>query len=100
MQIDTVVGANAEEGPMVVIPATVTEKAVSECCSLVSSNRTNPTVRGIQQLRKNSIQTIRDSVDVLRHIIQNVSSRLVGTSQSPAVVTKWENFFFPPKKGF
>jgi len=39
----------------------------------------NPTVRGIQQLRKNSIQTIRDSADVLRHIIKNVSSRLVGT---------------------
>jgi hypothetical protein len=37
----------------------------------------NPTVRGIQQLRKNSIQTIRDISDVLRHIIKNVSERLV-----------------------
>jgi hypothetical protein len=36
----------------------------------------NPTVRGIQQLRKNSIQTIRDISDVLRHIIKNVSERL------------------------
>jgi hypothetical protein len=28
----------------------------------------NPTVMGIQQLRKNSIQTHRDSSDVLRHM--------------------------------
>ncbi len=42
----------------------------------------NPTVTVIQQLRKNSIQTNRDSADVLRHIIKNVSSRLVDTIQS------------------
>ena len=41
-------------------------------------HQTNPTVRDIKQLWKNSIQTIRDSSDVLRHIIKNVSSRLVG----------------------
>jgi hypothetical protein len=58
----------------------------------------NPTVTVIQHLGKKSIQTNRDSADVLRHIIKNVSSRLVGTIQSPAGVTKWENFFF--KKGF
>jgi hypothetical protein len=62
--------------------------------TMADQTMANPTVRGIQQLRKNSIQTIRDSADVLRHIIQNVSSRLVGTIQSPAAVTKWENFFF------
>ena len=37
----------------------------------------NPTVRGIQQLGKNSIQTHRDKSDVLRHIIKNVSKRLI-----------------------
>ena len=60
--------------------------------------KANPTVRGIQQLRKNSIQTIRDNADVLRHIIKNVSSRLVGIIHSPALVTKWELFFPSPKK--
>ncbi len=40
-----------------------------------------------------------NNVDVLRHIIKNVSSRLVGIIQSPATVTKW-NFFFPQKKIF
>jgi hypothetical protein len=53
---------------------------------------------GIQQLRKNSIQTIRDNVDVLRHIIKNVSSRLVGIFQSQDPVTNWELFFPSPKK--
>jgi hypothetical protein len=41
----------------------------------------------IQKLRENSIQTIRDNADVLRHIIKNVSSRLVGSIQSPVPVT-------------
>jgi hypothetical protein len=54
----------------------------------------NPTVRGIQQLRKNSIQTIRDIADVLRHIIKNISERLFGNIQSPAPVTQWECFCF------
>ncbi len=56
----------------------------------------------IQHLGKKSIQTNRDSADVLRHIIKNVSSRLVGTIQSPTAVTKWENFVFSwrKKKGF
>jgi hypothetical protein len=38
--------------------------------------RTNPTVMVIHHLGGNSIQTIRDIVDVLRHIIKNISSRL------------------------
>ncbi len=54
----------------------------------------NPTVRGIQQLRKNSIQTTRDIADVLRHIIKNISERLFGNIQSPAPVTQWECFCF------
>jgi hypothetical protein len=57
----------------------------------------NPTVTVIQHLGKKSIQTIRDNVDVLRHIIENVSSRLVNIIQSPEPVTKWE-LFFPPQK--
>jgi hypothetical protein len=52
----------------------------------------NPTVRGIQQLRENSVQTNRDKLDVLRHIIKNVSERLVQLIESPAPVTK--RFFF------
>jgi hypothetical protein len=42
----------------------------------------NPTVmvRVIHQLGKNSIQTHRDKLDVLRHIIKNVSKRLVQLS--------------------
>jgi hypothetical protein len=49
----------------------------------------NPTVMVIQKLGGNSIQTHRDSVDVLRHILKNVSSRLVYTIKSPAPVTDW-----------
>jgi hypothetical protein len=52
------------------------------------TERANPTVTVIQHLGKKSIQTNRDSADVLRHIIKNVSSRLVGTIQSPEAVTK------------
>ncbi len=59
---------------------------------------TNPTVTVNHHLGEKSIQTNRDSADVLRHIIKNVLSRLVGTIQSPTAVTKWENFFFPLKK--
>ena len=58
----------------------------------------NPTVMVIQHLGKKSIQTIRDNADVLRHIIKNVSSRLVGIIESPSPVTKWELFFSSPKK--
>ena len=52
----------------------------------------------IRQLGKNCIQTHRDNADVLRHIIKNVSSRLVGIIQSPAPVTNWELFFFTKNK--
>ena len=58
----------------------------------------NPTVRGIQQLGKKSIQTNRDKSDVLRHIIKNVSKRLVRLIESRAPVTQWDFFF--SKKGF
>ncbi len=54
----------------------------------------NPTVRGIQQLRKNSIQTHSDIADVLRHIIKNVSERLSRNIQSRSPVTQWEFFLF------
>ncbi len=37
------------------------------------SIQANPTVMVIQQLGENSIQTIGDSSDVLRHIIKHVS---------------------------
>ena len=47
----------------------------------------NPTVMVIQHLGKNSIQTNRDKLDVLRHIIKNVSERLVQLIESPAPVT-------------
>jgi hypothetical protein len=73
----------------------VTSLAVdSVCVSLSFSSRTtsekrsqwaNPTVTVIQHLGKKSIQTIRDNADVLRHIIKNVSSRLI---------------FFSSQKGF
>jgi hypothetical protein len=52
----------------------------------------DPTVMVIQLLGKKSIQTHRDNADVLRHIIKNVSSRLVGIIQSHAPVTNWELF--------
>jgi hypothetical protein len=52
--------------------------------------RANPTTTVIQDLGKKSIQTNRDSADVLRHIIKNVSSRLVGTIQSPVDVRNTE----------
>ncbi len=52
----------------------------------------NPTVRGIQQLSKNSIQTIRDISDVLRHIIKNVSERLVRNIANLRHVTQREFF--------
>ncbi len=42
------------------------------------------------------IQTHRDSTDVLRHIIKNVSSRLVCTIQSPVMSRIW-NFFSTPE---
>jgi hypothetical protein len=41
--------------------------------------KANPTVMVIQHLGEKSIQTNRDSSDVLRHIIKNVSERLVRT---------------------
>ena len=52
----------------------------------------NPTGRGIQQLRKNSIQTIRDISDVLRHIIKNVSERLIRNIANLGHVTQREFF--------
>jgi hypothetical protein len=50
----------------------------------------------IQHLGEKSIQTIRDNADVLRHIIKNVSSRLVGIIQSPAC-HEMGTFFFSKK---
>jgi hypothetical protein len=51
---------------------------------------TNPTVMVIQHSGKKSIQTNRDSSEILRHIIKNVSKRLVRTIESRTPVT----FFF------
>ncbi len=51
------------------------ESRLSTCAGMLD----NPTVMMIQQLGEKSIQTHRDSADVLRHIIKNVSSRLVCT---------------------
>ncbi len=76
------------------------EQGMMEGSRLDRSHTTNPTVTVIQHLGKKSIQTNRDSADVLRHIIKNVSSRLVGTIQSPAAVTNGKTFFFLPKKDF
>jgi hypothetical protein len=53
---------------------------------------TNPTVMVIHHLGKKSVQTHRDIVDVLRHVIQNVSERLFCNIQSPDSVTQWEFF--------
>jgi len=39
--------------------------------------KTNPTVMVMQLLGKKSIQTIKDKSDILRHIVKNVSKRLV-----------------------
>jgi hypothetical protein len=52
----------------------------------------NPTVRSIQQLRKNSIQTHSDIADVLRHIIKNVSEILSRNIQS-RTLSRNGNFF-------
>jgi hypothetical protein len=65
-----------------------------QLCRWITVPMANPTVTVIQHLGKKSIQTNRDSADVLRHIIKNVSSRLVGTIQSPAAVTNGKTFFF------
>jgi hypothetical protein len=61
---------------------------------LSTDDKANPTVRGIQQLRRNSIQTIRDISDVLRHIIKNVSEleRLVRNIANLGHVTQREFF--------
>ncbi len=50
--------------------------------------RVNPTVRGSQYLGKNTVQTNRDSWDVLRHIIKNGSKRLVRSIESHGLGSK------------
>jgi hypothetical protein len=59
----------------------------------------NPTVMVIHHLGEKSIQTNRDSSDVLRHIIKNVSERLVRTIESRASLTFFfENLFSRERK--
>ena len=61
----------------------------------------NPTVTVIQHLGKKAIQTHRDSSDVLRHIIKNVSKRLVRTIESREPVTFFQKpLFVFSKKAF
>jgi hypothetical protein len=56
------------------------------------TSEANPTVMVIQLLGKKSIQTHRDISDVLRHIIKNVSERLVRNIAILGHVTQREFF--------
>jgi hypothetical protein len=55
--------------------------------------RVNPTVMKIQQLGKKSIQTHRDKLDVLRHIMKNVSKGQFQLIESRTLVTELDFFF-------
>ena len=56
-------------------------------------SQANPTVMVIQHLGENSIQTNRDKLDVLRHIIKNVSENLVQLIESSTPVTKGFSYY-------